>query len=156
MNFMHDGDTSPLGHVIPHIKAAETLARAAKPRSFAKPKGKNIGRGCAVGDWVSKGGESYARILKIDEEGPITLSSAVTDTGPGVFTMMRQIVGEELKVPLDDIAVEMLDSDKVFKDTGVRGSSSTRVHGGSALDAAQRAREEILKIAARGDAGHAR
>ena len=41
---------------------------------------------------------------------------------------------------------------KVVKDTGVRGSSSTRVHGGSALDAAQRAREEILKIAARGDA----
>jgi starch phosphorylase len=61
--------------------------------------------------------------------------------------MMRQIVGEELKVPLDAIAVEMLDSDKVVKDTGVRGSSSTRVHGGSALDAARKAREEILKIA---------
>ena len=42
--------------------------------------------------------------------GVVTLSSAVTDTGPGVFTMMRQIVGEELKVPLDSIRVEMLDS----------------------------------------------
>jgi xanthine dehydrogenase molybdenum-binding subunit len=31
----------------------------------------------------------------------------------------------------------------------VRGSSSTRVHGSSALDAAQRAREEILRIAGR-------
>jgi carbon-monoxide dehydrogenase large subunit len=147
MNFMHDGDSSPLGHVIPHIKATETLARAVEASGFAKPKRKNTGRGCAVGDWVSKGGESYARI-KIDEHGVVTLSSAVTDTGPGVFTMMRQIVGEELKVSLDAIAVEMLDSDKVVKDTGVRGSSSTRVHGGSALNAAQRAREEILKIAA--------
>ncbi|MGZ9220377.1 MAG: xanthine dehydrogenase family protein molybdopterin-binding subunit, partial [Candidatus Binatia bacterium] len=146
MNFMHDGDPSPLGHVIPHIKATETLARAVEVSEFAKPKKKNSGRGCAVGDWVSKGGESYARIA-IDEEGTITLSSAVTDTGPGVFTMMRQIVGEELKVPLDAIAVEMLDSDKVLKDTGVRGSSSTRVHGGSALNAAQRARAEILQIA---------
>ena len=35
----------------------------------------------------------------------MTLSSAVTDTGPGVFTMMRQIVAEELKVPLDSIRV---------------------------------------------------
>jgi len=147
MNFMHDGDPSPLGHVIPHVKATETLARAVEASGFAKPKRKNSGRGCAVGDWVSKGGESYARI-KIDEDGAITLSSAVTDTGPGVFTMMRQIVGEELKVPLDAIEVAMLDSDKVVKDTGVRGSSSTRVHGGSALNAAQRAREEILKIAA--------
>ena len=147
MNFMHDGDTSPLGHVIPHVKAAETLSRALDASGFNKPKVKNVGRGCAVGDWVSKGGESYA-IIKIDERGDVTLSSAVTDTGPGVFTMMRQIVGEELKVPLDAIAVEMLDSDKVVKDTGVRGSSSTRVHGGSALDAARKARDEILKIAA--------
>jgi len=147
LNFMHDGDPSPLGHVIPHVKATETLARAVEASGFAKPKRKNCGRGCAVGDWVSKGGESYARI-KIDQDGLVTLSSAVTDTGPGVFTMMRQIVGEELKVPLDAIEVLMLDSDKVVKDTGVRGSSSTRVHGGSALNAARLARAEILKIAA--------
>jgi CO/xanthine dehydrogenase Mo-binding subunit len=147
MNFMQDGDQSPLGHVIPHVKAVETLNRALDASGFKKPKGKNVGRGCAIGDWVSKGGESYA-IIKIDEQGGVTLASAVTDTGPGVFTMMRQIVGEELKVPLDSIAVEMLDSDRVLKDTGVRGSSSTRVHGGSALDAARKAREEILKFAA--------
>jgi len=35
----------------------------------------------------------------------------------------------------------------VIKDTGVRGSSSTRVHGSSALAAAQGARAEILRIA---------
>jgi CO/xanthine dehydrogenase Mo-binding subunit len=147
MNFMHDGDTSPLGEVIPHVKATETLAKALNESGYSKPKGKNIGRGCAISDWVSKGGESYA-FVKIDEDGVLTLSSAVTDTGPGVFTMMRQIVGEELKVPLDAIRVEMLDSSKVVKDTGVRGSSSTRVHGSSALDAARNMREEILKVAA--------
>jgi CO/xanthine dehydrogenase Mo-binding subunit len=37
----------------------------------------------------------------------------------------------------------------VLKDTGVRGSSSTRVHGGSAFAAGTKAREEILRIAAR-------
>jgi len=147
MNFMHDGDTSPLGEVIPHVKATETLARALDESGYRKPKGKNIGRGCAIADWVSKGGESYA-FVKIDEDGVVTLSSAVTDTGPGVFTMMRQIIGEELKVPLDSIQVEMLDSTKVVKDTGVRGSSSTRVHGSSALDAARKLRDEILKVAA--------
>jgi CO/xanthine dehydrogenase Mo-binding subunit len=114
---------------------------------YRKPKGKSIGRGCAIADWVSKGGESYA-FVKIDEDGVVTLSSAVTDTGPGVFTMMRQIIGEELKVPLDSIQVEMLDSTKVVKDTGVRGSSSTRVHGSSALDAARKLRDVILNVAA--------
>jgi carbon-monoxide dehydrogenase large subunit len=148
INLMEDGDTSPLGHVIAHVKAKETLARALEESGYRRSKGKNVGRGCALGDWVSKGGESYA-ILRIDENGVVTLSSAVTDTGPGVFTMMRQIVGEELKVPLDSVRVEMLDSSKVLKDTGVRGSSSTRVHGGSALAAAQKMRDEILAAAAR-------
>jgi CO/xanthine dehydrogenase Mo-binding subunit len=42
----------------------------------------------------------------------------------------------------------MLDSSKVLKDTGVRGSSSTRVHGSSALDAGRKMRAEILNVAA--------
>jgi len=148
MNLMQDGDTSPLGEVIPHVKASETLMKALQESGYRQAKAKNVGRGCAIADWVSKGGESYA-FLKIDEDGLVTLSSAVTDTGPGVFTMMRQIVGEELKVPLDSIEVQMLDSSKVLKDTGVRGSSSTRVHGSSALDAAQKMRDEIFNVAAR-------
>jgi CO/xanthine dehydrogenase Mo-binding subunit len=148
MNLMRDGDTAPLGEVVPHVKATETLAKALDESGYRRAKSRNIGRGCAIADWVSKGGESYA-LLQIDEDGVVTLASAVTDTGPGVFTMMRQIVGEELKVSLEAIHVEMLDSTKVIKDTGVRGSSSTRVHGSSALDASRRMRTEILKAAAR-------
>jgi CO/xanthine dehydrogenase Mo-binding subunit len=147
MNLMHDGDTAPLGEVVQHVKATETLAKALDESGYRRAKPKHTGRGCAVADWVSKGGESYAR-LRIDEQGVVTLASAVTDTGPGVFTMMRQIVGEELKVSLDAVQVEMLDSSKVLKDTGVRGSSSTRVHGSSALDAGRKMRAEILNVAA--------
>jgi len=155
MNFMHDGDPSPLGEHIPHMKPTETLMKAldvsglpaAWPASHRSAKGRNVGRGCAVGNWVSKGGESYAYV-KIDEDGVVTLSSAVIDTGPGAYSIMRQIVGEELKVPLDDIRVEMLDTSKVVKDTGVRGSSSTRVHGSAAYQAAINACEEVLKVAA--------
>lgn len=146
MNLMHDGDTAPLGEVIAHVKATETLMKAVDASGYGRPKQKNRGRGCAIADWVSKGGESYA-FIKIDSDGVVTLSSAVTDTGPGVFTMMRQIVAEELKLPLESIRVQMLDSCEVIKDTGVRGSSSTRVHGSSALAAAEKAREEILRIA---------
>jgi CO/xanthine dehydrogenase Mo-binding subunit len=71
------------------------------------------------------------------------------DTGPGAYTIMRQIVGEEIQVPLDSIKVEILNTTKVLKDTGVRGSSSTRVHGGSAHAAGRQAHEEILRAAAR-------
>jgi CO/xanthine dehydrogenase Mo-binding subunit len=148
LNFMRDGDPSPLGEPIPHVRATETLAQALGEGGYRQAKPKNVGRGCAVANWVSKGGESYA-FVRIDEEGAVTVSSAVTDTGPGAFTVMRQIVSAELKVALDSVRVEMLDTTQVVKDTGVRGSSSTRVHGSSAYQAAIRARDEILRIAAR-------
>jgi CO/xanthine dehydrogenase Mo-binding subunit len=147
MNFMQDGDRFPVGESIAHVKATETLKKALEESGYRAAKAKNVGRGCAVGNWVSKGGESYT-FIKIDEKGEVTLSTAVTDTGPGAYTIMRQIVGQELTVSLDAIKVEILDTTKVLKDTGVRGSSSTRVHGGSAYEAAQKAREEILRVAA--------
>ncbi len=147
MNFMQDGDRFPVGESIAHVKATETLKMALEESGYYDKKPKNVGRGCAVGNWVSKGGESYA-FVKIDDKGDITLSTAVTDTGPGAYTIMRQIVSEELKVPLDAIKMEIVDTTRVVKDTGVRGSSSTRVHGGSALEAAKNARQEILRAAA--------
>ncbi len=147
INFMRDGDPSPLGEHIAHVRAIETLAKALEESGYHKAKPNNVGRGCAVANWVSKGGESYA-LVKIDEKGAVTLSSAVTDTGPGAYTVMRQIVGAELKVVLESVRVKRLDTTKVLKDTGVRGSSSTRVHGSSAYEAAGKARDEILRIAA--------
>jgi carbon-monoxide dehydrogenase large subunit len=147
-NFMHDGDHFPLGESIAHVRVSEALDKALETSGYRAPKAKNVGRGCAVGNWVSKGGESYA-FVKIDETGEVTLSTAVTDTGPGAYTIMRQIVSQELEVPLDSIRMEIVDTTRVLKDTGVRGSSSTRVHGGSAFEAGRMAREEILKIAAR-------
>lgn len=146
LNFMHDGDRSALGHVISHVKVEETLNKALEVSGYRRPKPKSVGRGVAVAQWVSKGGESYA-FVKIDKDGGVTLSSAVVDVGPGAHTVMRQIVAEELKIPVDAVRVEALDSSKVMMDTGVRGSSSTRVHGSAAYEAARKAKEEIFKSA---------
>lgn len=147
MNFMHDGDELPTKEVVSHIKAEETLARALKESGYFSPKPKNVGRGFAVAQWLSKGGESYV-FVKIGEGGAVTLSSAVMDVGPGAYTVMRQIVAEELKIPLESVSVEAVDPSKILKDTGVRGSSSTRVQGSAAYEAAKRAKEEVLTAAA--------
>jgi CO/xanthine dehydrogenase Mo-binding subunit len=145
-NLMRDGDISPTGETIEHIRAEETLKRALKDANYSGTKPKNVGRGCAVAQWVSKGGESYAYV-KIGADGAVTLSAAVMDVGSGAYTVMRQVVAEELKVPLESVGVESLDTTKVLKDTGVRGSSSTRVHGSAAYAAATKAREAILQAA---------
>ena len=146
-NLMHDGEALPTGETVAHVKAEETLRRALRESGYQGPKPKDVGRGLAVAQWVSKGGESYVYV-KIGQDGGVTLSSAVMDVGSGAFTVMRQIVAEGLEVALESVQVESLDTSRVLKDTGVRGSSSTRVHGSAAYDAAKKAREEIIKVAA--------
>ena len=62
---------------------------------------------------------------------------------------MCEIVAEEIKVPLDSIKVEVLDTAKIpGKETGVGASRSTRVYGNAAYRAAVKAREELVKSAA--------
>jgi CO/xanthine dehydrogenase Mo-binding subunit len=146
MNFMRDGDESPTGTPISHIKPEETFKKALEVSGYGTSKPRNVGRGFAIAQWQSKGGESYARVT-IDDQGVVTLSTALADVGPGAYTIMRQIVGEELKMPLESVRIQVVNTAKIVKDTGVRGSSSTRVHGGAAYDASRKAKEEILRAA---------
>ena len=147
MNFMEDGDEAPTEGTVSHIKAKETLHKALDESNYFGPKGKHVGRGCAVAQWLSKGGESYV-FVRVNEDGSATVLTAVMDVGPGVYTIMRQIAAEELKLPLDSVSVEPVDTTQVAADSGVRGSSSTRNHGTATYLAADNAREEMLKMAA--------
>ena len=146
-NLMHDGDELPTGEVISHIKAEETLEKALQESGYYKPKPKNVGRGVALVQWLPNGGQGSVA-LRIDEKGTITLSSAMLDQGAGTYTLLCEIVGEELQVPMESFRVEILDTKMAAKDTGVGASRATRVYGNAAYDAATKAKEEIKKAAA--------
>ncbi|TAK10445.1 xanthine dehydrogenase family protein molybdopterin-binding subunit [bacterium] len=146
-NLMHDGDVDPIGEEVDYIKAEETLQKALQESGYYKPKPKNVGRGISMVQWLTNSG--YGSVaLKVDEKGTITLSSAMLDQGAGTYTLLCEIVGEELKVPLERIRVEALDTSLGVKDTGVGGSRATRVYGNAAYDAAMKAVDEIKKSAA--------
>jgi len=147
-NLMRDGDESPLGSVIPHIKAEETLERALKQSGYRRPKAKNVGRGIAVAQWLPLGGECTV-FIRVNEDSTVTVSTAMMDQGAGTNTIVRQIVAEELKIPLDWIRVETLDTTRVATDTGVGASRSTRIYGNAAYEAAIQARGELTKATAR-------
>lgn len=146
-NLMHDGDELPVGGRINHIKTEETLKRALEEAGYYKPKPRNVGRGIALAQWTVNGGEGTVAI-KVDEEGIVTVSSAMLDQGVGTYTVVCEIVGEELKVAVEGIRVETLDTKTGVKDTGIGGSRGTRVYGNAAYNAAMKAKEEIMKYAA--------
>jgi len=143
-NLMHDGDVSPIGHTIPHIKSDESLAQAIAASGYGKPKRKNIGRGLALAQWLPLGGEGHA-FVSIDANGAITVSTAMVDQGAGTYTAMRQIAAHELRVPVGEVRFEILDTSAAAADTGVGASRATRIFGNSALAAALQVKAKLLQ-----------
>src|ERR1044071_384052 len=146
-NFMHDGDIDPTGEEFSYIKTDETLKRALDDAGYQKPKGKNTGRGIALVQGTPAGGIGTVAI-SLDENGVATISSAMADQGAGTYTILSEIVSEELKIPLSQIKTQQLDTQRGVKDTGVGGSRATRVYGNAGYEAALKAADAIKRAAA--------
>jgi len=146
-NFMHDGDIDPTGEEYSYIKTDETLKKALDDSGYQKPKPKNVGRGVALVQWTPAGGIGTVAI-SLDENGVATISSAMADQGAGTYTVLSEIVAEELKIPLSQIRIRQLDTQTGVKDTGVGGSRATRVYGNAGYAAALKAVDAIKQAAA--------
>jgi len=147
MNLMHDGDESPVGRKIFHIKARETLDRLLKESKYYSRKKPNIGRGLALIQWLALGGECSV-FIRIDDTGRITISTAMQDQGAGAGTVLRQIVADELQVDWQAIALETLDTASAPVDTGVGASRATRTYGNACYEAVIKAKQELFSAAA--------
>src|SRR5437867_3496699 len=132
---------------IHYIKTAETFKRALDDSGYHRPKPKNVGRGVALVQWTAAGGIGTVGIT-LDENGVVTIGSAVLDQGGGTYTVLAEIVAEELKIPLSQIRVQSLNTSQGKKDTGVGGSRTTRVYGNAGYEAAVKAVEAIKQAAA--------
>jgi CO/xanthine dehydrogenase Mo-binding subunit len=146
-NLMHDGDVDPIGEEVGYIKTEETLNKALEDAGYNRPKAKNVGRGLAFVQWMANGGIGTVAIT-LDENGIATISSAMVDQGAGTYTVLAEIVAEELKIPVSQIRVKSLDTEHGVKDTGVGGSRATRVYGNAGYEAALKAVEAIKQAAA--------
>src|SRR5215471_15524386 len=101
-NMLHDGDETPIGSHISHIRGVEALEKAIQLSGYLKPKPKNVGRGLSFSEWSPSGGEGNV-FVTIDESGTVKVSTPVVDQGAGVLTVIVEVVGEELQVPADGI-----------------------------------------------------
>jgi CO/xanthine dehydrogenase Mo-binding subunit len=145
-NLMRDGDVSPIGHRVPHIKSDEIVDAAIERSGYRRPKLKHAGRGIAIAQWLPLGGECHA-FVTIDIQGNVTVSTAMLDQGAGTHTAMRVVAAEELKIPLERIRVETLDTSAVGSDTGIGASRGTRIFGNATRLAAAEARERLFDAA---------
>ena len=134
-NLLEEGDETPIGTRYQGIRARETLEAAAAAAGYRTPKAPHIGRGIALGERPPAGGESHAAVT-LNPDGSVVVHTSIFEPGTGTYTILRQIVAEELHLPLSHIKVQVWDTDGVPFDTGVGGSRVTRVAGQAAYLAA--------------------
>ena len=150
-NLVQDGDASPLGHRWQNIMGMRTLDAAVKEAGYqdAKPQtpGKLTGRGMALCERHVGAGSSTVKI-SIDSDGVVTLYTALPDTGSGFYTVLRQILGQELGVAYDEIELKNWSTDDVEFETGVGGSRVTHVAGQAVYRAAQELKQQMVTMAA--------
>jgi len=146
-NLIEEGGETPIGTRYQGIRAKETLEAAVAAAGYGTPKTPNIGRGIAIGERPPAGGESHAAVT-LNLDGSVTVHTSIFEPGTGTYTILRQIVAEELHLPLNSIQVQVWDTDGVPFDTGVGGSRVTRVAGQAAYQAAREASRAVLRVVA--------
>jgi aerobic carbon-monoxide dehydrogenase large subunit len=96
---------------------------------------------CAFGPWESA-------TVRVEQSGTVTVLAGTAPHGQGHMTPFKQIVADQLGVPLDDIRVRFNDTATVPTGVGTFGSRSAAVGGSAVHGAAERVRDKVVRIAA--------
>ncbi len=147
-NLVGEGEVTAFGVVFEGVKGKETLDAAVEASGYYAPKAKNVGRGVAIGERPPGGGVGNASIT-FRPDGMIIVGTPIFDQGSGTYTIIKQIVSEELQIPLDRIELEIWNTDAVRFDSGIAGSWGARVNTGAVHEVVGKARQELLEYVAK-------
>lgn len=118
-----------------------------------QPEDSHLRRGIGMGVSSYFGGSliypnSSSVVVKMNDDGSLTLLTGALDIGQGVETILPQIVGEELSVSPENIAVIAADTETTPVDIGSWISGNAYVTGNAAREAAGEVRAKLLDVAA--------
>ena len=141
-NVLTEGDPAPLGEHWQHIRCKETLEAAAQAAGWNTEKPPYVGRGIGMYDREPGAFGPSNATLTIDANAKLTLLTGAADTGTGSYTVLQQIVAEELHVPLTAVTVVQGDTDTAAFEIGAGGSRFTHTAGQATLAAARAAQSK--------------
>ncbi len=131
-----------------YVSIGETIRTAAEKIGWGKVKlEKNQGIGFATGSWIEGAGPGGGAIVKVNEDGSVTVIIGKVDYGTAARFGIPLIVAEELGIPTEDVKVMNVDTDAAPWDAGTVGSRSMLVSGNASRLAAIDARNQLLRMA---------
>lgn len=131
------------------VSLGETIKTAAEKIGWGKVKlEKNQGIGIATGSWIESAGPGGGAIVKVNEDGSVTVHIGKIDMGTAPRFGIPLIAAEELGIPVSDVTVVNVDTDASPWDAGTVGSRAIIVSGTATRLAAIDARNQLFKLAA--------
>ncbi len=117
---------------------------------------KQTNRGVGVASFLHVGGgarvylsDAQGIILKVDDEGKITVITGGTDQGQGSETIIRQMVAEATGFRPQDVNIFLGDTDVCPWDVGTHASRHAFITGNAILMVADDFKKKILSLAAK-------
>jgi CO/xanthine dehydrogenase Mo-binding subunit len=147
LNVVRDGQVCATGARYKYVRGEETLKAAAEAAGWGSPKpGPYVGRGISLGQ-RPQGQSVYSVKVTMDENARVTFHTLTPETGTGSHTVGRQVVAEDLGIPVADVRAVQMDTDGGPTDSG-SGSGSSVGGTHAALAAAQGVRRKLTLMAA--------
>jgi len=142
---IHDRPADGGGPGVPP-RVREVLDAAVTAIGLDRERDPGIGRGLALIEFSTTPG-LYSAILKIAPDGRVTLQTPIVDNGAGMLTAFKQIVAEELGLPVDRVDVEQSIAD-IEDDRGVGGGRVTRLVGKLLIQLTRMLRDRLAALLA--------
>ncbi|HLB11600.1 MAG TPA: molybdopterin cofactor-binding domain-containing protein, partial [Dehalococcoidia bacterium] len=117
--------------------------RGKRERQNGKVRGVGLGVSPGVVGNKLGGHDGSAAIVKMNEDGSVTLIGGFTDIGQGAETVMAMMVAEDLGLPMEEVNVSKVDSEYTPMDPGTFGSRTTFCSGRAVRAATQDARRQL-------------
>jgi CO/xanthine dehydrogenase Mo-binding subunit len=145
-NLLEEGDVLLTTQQAHGVQARPSLDQALEASGYRDKKGRmgpyrGIGIACIT---KPSGLLSSSAIVNLNEDGSISITSAVVDIGTGTQTVLCQIAAEVLGVEMDAVAMASQDSDSAPYDLGSIASRTIFDGGNAVRVACEDLRDQII------------
>ncbi|MFQ5860699.1 MAG: xanthine dehydrogenase family protein molybdopterin-binding subunit, partial [Dehalococcoidia bacterium] len=147
INAVDEGDLMTNDTPYQRIGLKEMLKQVAEHPAWTSPlQGPNRGRGLGLGFWLGATLTSSA-VIMVHPDGTVTVSSGQVDL-TGTRTTMRQMVAEELQLPIEHVTARVVDTNSAPYTDLSAGSRTTYTMSVATYEAAHDALRQMKRHAA--------
>jgi carbon-monoxide dehydrogenase large subunit len=149
MNCYEEGNVSATGEILHSCGLRETLLQATEAVGYREKqpqKSKGHGRGLASMFKLTNTPTSSAAMLMLNEDGSLGILSSSVEMGQGTETVLRQIVAEELGMPMSQMTVANPDTERTPYHAATSGSRTTFQLGKAIQIAAGDIKQQLIEM----------